>query len=66
MLASIQAGLDKQGINQLNAFNSSVQSSVKTGKMSIQAGNTLINDANAIISALSFLVPGMRFPSQLK
>jgi hypothetical protein len=51
-LASIQAGLDKQAINQLNAFISSVQSSVKTGKMSIPAGNTLINDAEAIIAAL--------------
>ena len=52
VLASIQAGLNKQAINQLNALISSVQSSVKTGKISIQAGNTLINDANAIVAAL--------------
>jgi hypothetical protein len=52
VLASIQAGLDKQAINQLNAFISSVQSSVKTGKMSPQAGTTLIAAANAIIVAL--------------
>ena len=50
--ASIQAGIDKQAINQLNAFISSVQSSVKTGKMSAQAGATLTADANAIISML--------------
>ena len=51
-LASIQAGLNKQASNQLKAFISSVQSSVKTGKMSAQTGNTLINAANAIIAAL--------------
>jgi hypothetical protein len=52
VLASIQAGLDKQAINQLNAFINSVQSSVKTGNISTPVGYTLINDANAIIAAL--------------
>jgi hypothetical protein len=51
-LASIQAGLNKQAINQLNAFISSVESSVKTRKMSAQTGNTLIDAANAIIAKL--------------
>src|SRR6185437_8875586 len=52
VLASIQAGQDKQAINQLKAFISSVQSSVKTGKISAQTGTTLVNAANAIIAAL--------------
>jgi len=51
-LASIQAGLNKQAINQLDAFISSVQSSVKTGKISASAGATLIAAANAIIGVL--------------
>jgi probable HAF family extracellular repeat protein len=51
-IASIQAGLNKQAINQLNALISSVQSSVKNGKISAQTGNTLIADANAIIATL--------------
>jgi hypothetical protein len=51
-LASIQAGLNKQAINQLNAFINSVQSSVKTGKMSAQSGKTLTDAANAIIATL--------------
>lgn len=51
-LASIQAGLNSQAINQLNAFISSVQSSLKTGKISAQAANTLIAAANAIIATL--------------
>jgi hypothetical protein len=51
-LASIQAGLNKQAINQLNAFINSVQVSVKTGKMSMQAGGTLIADADATIAQL--------------
>jgi hypothetical protein len=51
-LASIQAGLNKQAINQLNAFINSVESSVKTRKMSAQTGNTLIDAANAIIAKL--------------
>lgn len=51
-LASISAGQTKQAINQLNSFISSVQSSVKTGKITPQAGTTLINAANAIIAML--------------
>ena len=50
--ASIQAGLNKQAINQLNAFINSVQSSLKTGKISAQTGKTLIDAANAIIALL--------------
>jgi YVTN family beta-propeller protein len=52
VLASIQAGSNKQAINQLNAFISSVQSSFKTGKMSLATANTLIGAANAIIAVL--------------
>jgi hypothetical protein len=51
-LASVDAGLNKQAINQLNAFISSVQTAVKNGKMSAQTGTTLINAANAIIALL--------------
>jgi hypothetical protein len=51
-LASIQAGLNKQARNQLNAFINSVQSTVKTGKMSAQTGKTLTDAANAIIATL--------------
>ena len=51
-LASIEAGQNKQAVNQLNAFIKSVESSLKTGKMSAQAGDTLINAANAIIAIL--------------
>jgi len=52
VLASLQAGLNKQAINQLNAFISSVQSSVKTGKINAQTGATLVAAANAIIAVL--------------
>jgi hypothetical protein len=51
-LASINAGLNKQAINQLNAFISSVQSSQKTGKISASTANTLIAAASAIIAVL--------------
>jgi hypothetical protein len=51
-LASIQAGLNAQAINQLQAFINSVQSSLKTGKISAQAASTLISAANAIIAML--------------
>jgi len=51
-LASIQAGQNKQAINQLQAFINSVQASVKTGKMSAQTGQTLLDAANAIIATL--------------
>lgn len=52
-LVSIEAGQNKQAINQLNAFISSVQNDLKTGKISSQSATTLTNDANAIIAALS-------------
>ena len=52
-LASIQAGQNKQAINQLNAFISSVQTYLKNGKMSAQTATTLTNAANAIIAQLS-------------
>jgi hypothetical protein len=52
VLASLQAGLNKQAINQLKAFISSVQSSVKTGKISAPTGANLIAAANAIIAVL--------------
>lgn len=52
-MASIQAGLNKQAVNQLKSFIKSVESFVKNGKMSAQAGTTLVNAANAIIVALS-------------
>jgi hypothetical protein len=51
-LASIQAGLNGQAINQLQAFINSVQSSLKTGKISAQTASTLISAANAIIAVL--------------
>lgn len=52
VLASIQAGQSKQAKNQLEAFINSIQSSVKTGKMSAQTGVSLIDAANAIIAVL--------------
>jgi hypothetical protein len=52
VLASVQAGQSKQAGNQLKAFISSVQSSVKTQKISAQTGTTLIGAANAIIAVL--------------
>jgi hypothetical protein len=51
-LASIQTGLNAQAINQLQAFINSVQSSLKTGKISAQTASTLISAANAIIAVL--------------
>ena len=51
-LASINAGQNKQAINQLNAFISSIQTAVKTGKMSSGTGAALIAAANAIIALL--------------
>lgn len=51
-LASFQAGLNDQAINQLQAFINSVQSSQKTGKISPQSASTLIAAANAIIAVL--------------
>jgi YVTN family beta-propeller protein len=52
VLASIQAGLYKQAINQLSAFINSVQSSAKTGKISATTAATLTSAANQIIAAL--------------
>jgi len=51
-LASIEAGLNKQATNQLEAFINSVQSSAKTGKMSAATAQLLIDAANAIIAQL--------------
>ena len=51
-LASINAGLVKQALNQLNSFISSVQVAVKTGKLSSGTGAALIAEANGIISLL--------------
>lgn len=52
VLASIQAGQNKQAINQLNAFISSVESALKTGKMTPETAAALIAAANAIITML--------------
>jgi hypothetical protein len=52
-LASIQAGQNKQAINQLNAFISSVQTYLKNGKISAQTAATLTSAATAIVSMLS-------------
>lgn len=51
-LASIQAGQNKQAINQLKSFINSVESAQKTFKMSAQTAATLIAAANAIIAML--------------
>jgi hypothetical protein len=51
-LASIDAGLVKQAINQLNSFIASVQVAVKTGKMNSGTGAALIAAANEIIAML--------------
>jgi hypothetical protein len=50
--ASIAAGLNKQAINQLNAFINSVDTAQKTGKMIPATAATLIAAANAIIALL--------------
>ena len=50
--ASIQAGQNKQAKNQLNAFISSVQTYLKTGKISALTATTLTNAATAIIVLL--------------
>jgi probable HAF family extracellular repeat protein len=52
-LASIQGGLNKQAVNQLNALISAVQTQVKVGKMSVGTGNTLVAAASAIIESLT-------------
>ena len=53
VLASIQQGLNKQAINQLNAFIHSIDAWRKTGQISGPAADTLIAAANAIIALLS-------------
>jgi len=51
-LASIQAGQNKQAINQLNSFIGSVQTYLKTGKISAQTATTLTNAATTIVAML--------------
>ena len=51
-LASIQAGQNRQAINQLNAFISSVNTDLKSGKISAPTETTLTNAATAIIAKL--------------
>lgn len=53
VLASIQAGLNKQAINQLNAFISSVQAAEKNNKISVATGTTLVTAAQGIIALLA-------------
>lgn len=50
---SIQQGLFKQAVNQLNAFVNAVQVAVANGKMSVSAGSALVAGANAIIATLN-------------
>lgn len=52
-LASIQAGENKQAINQLNAFIASVKTYQKNGKISGAAATLLIDAATNIINQLS-------------
>ena len=52
-LASIQAGLNKQAANQLNAFIGAVQTQWKNGKISSATAATLTGAANAIIATLT-------------
>lgn len=51
-LASVQAGLNKQAINQLNAFIGAVDTARKTGKMGSATAATLVAAARAIILLL--------------
>jgi probable HAF family extracellular repeat protein len=51
-LSSVEQGAHKQAINQLNAFITSVNSWLKSGKISSGTANTLIAAANAIIAVL--------------
>jgi hypothetical protein len=48
--ASIDAGSNKQAVNQLKAFNNSVESAVKNGKMDPATGTLLTGEANEIIA----------------
>lgn len=52
-LTSIAAGLNKQAINQLNAFISSVDTAQKTGKMLPDTAATLTAAARAVIAMLT-------------
>jgi probable HAF family extracellular repeat protein len=51
-LASVEQGANKQANKQLNAFIASVDSWLKTNKVSSATANTLIDAANAIIAVL--------------
>jgi probable HAF family extracellular repeat protein len=51
-LASVEQGANKQAINQLSAFINSVESWLKSGRVSSETASTLITAANAIIAAL--------------
>jgi len=50
--ASIDAGVNKQAINQLKSFVSAVQTAVKNGKMDPATGTLLTGEANEIIAML--------------
>lgn len=52
ILTSIDAGLNNQAINQLNAFINQVQAALNTGNISAATAATLIDAANAIIDML--------------
>lgn len=54
-LASIEAGLSKQAIKQLDAFIAAVATQVKTGKMNTATGQVLVDSATAVIAALQSL-----------
>jgi len=51
-LGSVQAGQNKQAINQLQAFINSVETYLKNGRISDQTATTLTVPANAIITSL--------------
>ena len=53
MLASIDAGLNQQAINQLSAFINQVDAAVSNGKMAASTGQLLVDAADAIIAMLS-------------
>lgn len=53
VVASVQAGLVKQAINQLKSFINSVESAQKNGKMPTASAAVLIAAANAIVAMLA-------------
>jgi hypothetical protein len=53
VLASIDAGLNQQAINQLSAFINQVNAAVSNGKMAASTGQLLVDAADAIIAMLS-------------